>query len=175
MALNFRNPLVRNALPENLAGRFIEGVDLPCVRWIVFDWFDVAIKTEACFVLAARNGADHKYLVAPDDWTRVRETGDRNLPTDVFRLRGVEFYGLRQSFIDARRTWPTKLRPVLRMGYGRNRNQENGGKCESFHGVFAPLRSVREIALLTNSLHYVRIRTLLESHAHDFLAFNIKR
>src|SRR6185312_12995461 len=65
MALDFGNAFVSHALPEDLSGRFIESVNLPCMRRIVFDWRDVAIQTVLLFVFAATDGSDHEYFVAP--------------------------------------------------------------------------------------------------------------
>src|SRR6185369_922552 len=84
MPLNFRNALVRESLPEDLARSLVESINLPCMLRIVFDRRDVAEETEACLIFAARDGAHHEYFVAPNDGACVRETGDRSFPTDVF-------------------------------------------------------------------------------------------
>src|SRR3569832_2220979 len=113
MSFNFGNAFVGHALPEDLAGRFVESVDLPGVLWIVFDWRGIAEETEARFVFAAADGGDYEHLIAPDDGAGVRESGNRSFPTDVFRLRSVKHHGFGETFIDAGGTWTTKLRPVL--------------------------------------------------------------
>src|SRR3954471_17083816 len=113
MSLNFWNAFVGNALPEDLAGRFIESVNLPRVLRVFFDRRGVAEQTKARFVFATAHRSDHEHLVAPNDWAGVRESGNRSFPTDIFRFRRVKLRRFRETFIDTRGTWPTKLRPVL--------------------------------------------------------------
>src|ERR1044071_3163390 len=112
MALNLGNAFVGSLLPKNLAGGFVERINLPRVFGVVFHWRDVTEEPEASLIFARADGGHDKNLVAPNDWTRVRKTRNRSFPTDVLRSCSVKLRGLRESFSNTGRTWTTELWPV---------------------------------------------------------------
>src|SRR5690348_14300326 len=104
MTLNFRNAFVRDAFPKYLARVLVDRVDLPCVPGIVFDRRRITEQSETSFVFLAVDGGGDKDLVAPNDGTRMRQTGNLDLPTHVrVRLR-VPCHRLAGTFNNAGRT-----------------------------------------------------------------------
>src|SRR5687767_2085915 len=128
MPFDFRNAFVSDALPEDRSLLLVDGVDLPCVLRIVFDRCDVAVKPETRFVLSGADGRRHENLVAPNYWTRMGQSRNRRLPTDVLLSRRVELNRLRRALDHAGRARSTELRPVLCMSHQLKDRQKREGK-----------------------------------------------
>jgi hypothetical protein len=84
MPLHFGHAFESNLLPQDFPCRFIDRVNLPGMFRIVFDWSDVAVKSEPGLIFrAAGDGADDENLVAPNYRAGMRQTWDRSFPTHV--------------------------------------------------------------------------------------------
>src|SRR5688500_8004029 len=114
MAFDLGNALGNYALPKYGAFVFVDRVDLPRVLRIVFNSRDVAVNTEARFILGAVEGRRHGELVTAYNGCRVSQAGNREFPADVLRGAGVPLRRLAGTFDDACCERTTKLRRVLR-------------------------------------------------------------
>ena len=89
VALDLRRALECLALPEDLASRLVQAVDLPGVLGEIVDRRDVAVEPRPeGLVAGAADGGDDEDAIAPDHGAGVRDAGDRGLPADV--LLGVD-------------------------------------------------------------------------------------
>src|SRR6266571_1096086 len=102
---------MRNALPLDLSGAFVDRIDHPTVERAIFGRITIAVQTgtEGCFWITA-DGTGYEDAVSPNDWTRMSEPGNRRAPENVFTCLRV----------------PT-VREILSFGYARSlRSAESG-------------------------------------------------
>lgn len=71
-------------VPENLAGVFVEGEDLPNVARGVGDGIGIAVEAGPESLAGIAGDGGHQVdVVSPDDRRRHGEAGDRSLPGDA--------------------------------------------------------------------------------------------
>src|SRR5687768_864055 len=89
MALRPRGALAGGTLPEDLAGSFVQGVNVPRLLGHVVGGATIPIESEAQRRSAfGADGADHKKFVVPHYGAGVAEAGNGRLPTDIGGLSG---------------------------------------------------------------------------------------
>src|SRR5262249_12697055 len=118
MPLRLRDAFVGDFVPDDLSARFVDRDEMPGVLRGVADRFDVAVEArpDALRGIAADGGRD-EHAIAPDDWTRHRDAGDRRLPCDVLAGGRVPLQRGRLAVGDARRVGAAERRPVLPFRY----------------------------------------------------------
>src|SRR5437879_13686586 len=78
MPLGLRYAFVSRLLPQNLAGFFIQGQNLPLVRRAVGHRVGIAIEPRAKSLFGvARDGRCYEHAIAPHHWRRIGQS--RNL------------------------------------------------------------------------------------------------
>ena len=125
------NALVRRLGPDGLPRGALERHHDPLLRRAIFGCGAVTVEAGLeRHVGAAADRARHENPVPPDDRTRMREPGDRDLPPDVAAADAAPRVGQFLPVGHTRRRRPTKPGPVVARGRRGSRGSEESGCTE---------------------------------------------
>src|SRR6266487_4053062 len=90
MPFVLRHAFVRDALPKHFAAAFVQAQHQPAMQRTIVGSITVSIQSgpEGSVALIA-HCCGQEQLVAPDNRTRMGESGDAFLPTNVLALNAV--------------------------------------------------------------------------------------
>jgi hypothetical protein len=124
-----RLALRRDSLPADLSGALVDRVEHPSLRRSIVGGVAVAVETglERC-VASARDRARDEDRVAPHDRARVRESGNRRFPEDVFPGRGIPRVRQILFITDAGGFAAAERRPVSRACFHGTKRRLRGSR-----------------------------------------------
>lgn len=100
-------------IPDDGPGGLVEGEKAPTLIFFLIDRLDIAVESDFEFGVPSSVGRLNVGTIAPDDWRRMSETGNRGFPSDISIVFDVPSGWGCETGGDATRLLASELRPVM--------------------------------------------------------------